>query len=291
VSLPDVIVDAHIHFWDHDIPGLRWAFLEPDFEHPRLGGLKHLDAPRYAVDELRADMDGCTVAKVVHVQAAQAADPVAETAWLEELAARRGWPDAIIGYCDLSRPDAADIVDRHGAHSRLRGVRDLPAGTRLAEPAIVRGFGLVAATGTTVEVMTSWDHFDELIALTDAWPATTVVLGHAGLAVERTDEYFAAWSAGMCRLAERAPNVVCKVSALASGADPHWTVASIRRWVLGCIDAFGPSRCMLASNWPVDKLFGTYAGLMSAYDDITAVYTDVERELLFGGTAERVYDL
>jgi predicted TIM-barrel fold metal-dependent hydrolase len=282
-------VDAHVHFWDHDVAGLRWAFLEPDFEHPRLGALKTLDAPRFAVDELRAEAAPCGLAKVVHVQAAQAADPVIETAWLQALGDSTGWPDAIIGYCHLAGPDAAAIVDRHRAYARFRGVRDLPAGSRLADPDVGRGFGLVAASGTLIEIMTSWESYDDLVALTDAWPATTVVLGHAGLPVERTEAYFAQWAPALRRLAERAPNVVCKVSALASGADPAWTVASIRPWVLGCIDAFGPDRCMFASNWPVDKLFGTYPRLLAAYDDITAGFSTAERDALFGETAERVY--
>jgi predicted TIM-barrel fold metal-dependent hydrolase len=91
-------VDAHVHFWDRAVEGLRWRFLEPDFEHPRLGGLKKLRAPRYAVSELRSDQAGCDVSKVVHVQAAQSDDPVRETAWLQDLGDREGWPTAIVGY-------------------------------------------------------------------------------------------------------------------------------------------------------------------------------------------------
>src|SRR3981081_552766 len=100
--------DAHIHFWDHTVEGLRWRFLEPDFEHPRLGGLKHLDAPRYAVAELRVDQADCPAGKVVHVQAAQSEDPVLETAWLQALGDREGWPNAIVAYCDLRRQDAGE---------------------------------------------------------------------------------------------------------------------------------------------------------------------------------------
>jgi predicted TIM-barrel fold metal-dependent hydrolase len=289
--LVTAFVDAHVHFWDHGVGGLRWVFLEPDFEHPRLGALKTLDAPRFAVDELRIEAGSCAPTKIVHVQAAQAADPVIETAWLQALSERTGWPNAIVGYCNLADADAGDVVARHRASSRFRGVRDLPAGARLGDPDVIRGFGLVAATGTPIEVMTSWESFDQLRALADEWPATTVVLGHAGLPVERTDEYFAHWSAGLRRRAAAAPNVVCKVSALASGADPSWTTVSIRPWVLGCIDAFGPDRCMFASNWPVDKIFGTYARLVEAYDEITSGFSDVERTALFARTAERVYDI
>jgi predicted TIM-barrel fold metal-dependent hydrolase len=284
-------VDTHVHFWDHGIDQLSWAFLDRSFEHPRLGGLKQLDAPKYAVDELRRDTAEWCPSKIVHVQAARSADPVVETAWLQALGDETGWPNAIVGYCDLSKPDAAEVVARHGQHPRFRGVRDLPSGTRLADPEVERGYGLVAATGTMIEVMTSWDHFDDLQRLVDRWPDAPVVLGHAGLPVERDDDYYERWQAAMTRLAIASPSMVCKVSALASGADPQWTTDSIRRWLLGCIDAFGPQRCMFASNWPIDKLFGTYPRLFEAYAEIVdaAGISPTEAELMFAGNAERVY--
>jgi predicted TIM-barrel fold metal-dependent hydrolase len=95
----------------------------------------------------------------------------------------------------------------------------------------------------------------------------------------------------MRRLAHAAPAMVCKISAVASGADPAWTVDSIRRWVLGCIDSFGPQRCMFASNWPIDKLFGNYPKLYAAYEQIVrdAGFADKDIDSLFAATAERVY--
>jgi predicted TIM-barrel fold metal-dependent hydrolase len=153
------------------------------------------------------------------------------------------------------------------------------------------GFTSAAATGWPIEIMTSWPSYPALLDLYDAAPEAKVVLGHAGLPVERTPEYLAAWRPALHHLAERAPTMVCKISALASGADPHWTVSSLRPWVLGCVEAFGPERCMLASNWPVDKLFGAYERLWSAYDEILAELPDADRRSLFGATAERVYSL
>jgi predicted TIM-barrel fold metal-dependent hydrolase len=231
------------------------------------------------------------VDKVVHVQAARAADPVIESAWLQRLGDQSGWPNAFVAYCDLTRPDAGDIVARHAGLPRFRGVRDLAAGMRLGDPDVVRGYGLVAATGTTIEVMTSWDQFGKLLALVDQWPSAPVVLGHAGLPLERDDIYYGLWLAGMKGLAVAAPTMMCKISAVASGADPSWTVDSIRRWVLGCIDAFGTQRCMFAGNWPIDKLFGTYPKLFDAYEEIVrgAGFSPSEISSLFAGNAERVY--
>jgi predicted TIM-barrel fold metal-dependent hydrolase len=293
------VVDAHIHFWDQSIDGLRWAFLDPTFDHPRLGRLKELAAPRYAAAELRADIGAVDLDKFVHVQAAAASgDPVVETAWLQTIAdgarsrGEKDWPTAIVGYCNLADPDTVtDVIERHRQHDRFRGIRDLASGMRLRDPATIDGYRHAAATGATIEVMTSWDHYDAFAAVVDSAPPTQWVLGHSGLPTERDDAYYAQWIEGLRGLARRVPGLVCKISALASGADPNWTVDSIRRWVLGCIEAFGTDRCMFASNWPVDKLFGRYPDLYAAYEAIVraAGCTEDEVDALFASNAERVY--
>jgi predicted TIM-barrel fold metal-dependent hydrolase len=282
-------VDAHVHFWDHSVPGLDWAWLRPDFTHPRLGELKRLDAPRYATEELRAETAGLAVSKVVHVQAARTDDPIIETAWLQRLGDSTGWPSAIVGHCDLARTDVAAVVARHAAFDRFRGVRDIPAGTRLAEPALARAFDALERAGVSVEIMTSHEHFGALLHLVRTHPDLTVVVGHAGLPVQRDDAYFDAWSAAMRRVGGE-PNTVCKISALA-GAERSWTIAGIRRWVLACIEAFGPQRCMLASNWPVDKLFVGYGEFLEGMSDIAAELSVAERRAIFSETAERTYGI
>ena len=88
-----------------------------------------------------------------------------------------------------------------------------------------------------------------------------------------------------------APNVVVKVSAIASSADPSWTVDSIRPWVLAPVAAFGADRCMLATNWPIDRLYGTYDGLVAAYRTIVGELGAADRRALWHGTADRVYRL
>lgn len=287
--IPDAFVDAHVHFWDHAVEGLRWRWLEPGFEHPRLGGLTRLDAPRFAVEELRAEAGSCNVVKVVHVQAAtRPYDPECETAWLQGLADRDGWPNAIVGDCRLAGPDAREVLERQARHRSFRGVRDLSAEADLGGPEFARGFAALASFGGVFELMVPWQRFEGAAALAARYPEVTLVVEHAGLPVERTDDYYDAWLPALKRLATAAEGSVCKISALA-GADPRWTADSLRRWVLGCIEAFGPERCMFASNWPVDRLFGTYEAFLGAYGEIVSGFTAGERLALFRGTAERAY--
>lgn len=284
------IIDTHVHFWDHSVSGLSWTFLEPGFKHPRLGELWRLDSPRYAPPELRLEAAGLGVARVVHIQAAKAADPTVETEWLQGLSDRDGWPNAIVASCDLAAPEVGEVVARQARFANFRGVRDLPAGERLGDKEVARGFAALARAGCSLEIMTSCDHYDQLARLLGRHPELPIVLGHSGLPVRRDDDYFRMWSAGMQRLA-RESSAVCKISALGSGPDPEWSVESIRRWFHGCIEAFGPERCMLGSNWPIDRMFGSYVRLLTAYEQLLGDLSPEEAAHVRYRTAERFYRL
>jgi predicted TIM-barrel fold metal-dependent hydrolase len=83
-------------------------------------------------------------------------------------------------------------------------------------------------------------------------------------------------------------NVAVKISGLAM-FDHQWTVESLRPYVLETIDAFGVERAMFASNFPVDRLFGSYEALWNAYASIVGGVSEAERDALFVRNAERLY--
>ena len=283
--------DAHVHFWDHALPGMRWRFLEPDFEHPRLKGMHRLDAPRFGPDELLAEAGDERPDKVVHIQCATipAPSPTTETEWLESLADSGGYPHAIVAGCRLRAPDAFAVLAANAAFPRFRGVRDLTI-TDAVAPGDVRGaFDAAADHAASVELMLPLEHYDSVARLAELWPEVTIVLGHAGQPLARDSRYVGHWSSALSALASAAPNIVLKLSAIASSADPTWTVDSVRPVVLRAIEAFGADRCMFASNWPIDRLYGTYPRLIRSYRQIAAELSEGEQAALLHGTADRVY--
>ena len=58
-----------------------------------------------------------------------------------------------------------------------------------------------------------------------------------------------------------------------------------------CIDQFGADRCMFESNFPVDKDSVSYPVLWNAFKKMAMSKSEAEKDLLFRGTAERVYRL
>jgi predicted TIM-barrel fold metal-dependent hydrolase len=282
-------IDTHIHFWDHSVPGLDWAWLRPGFMFRKWEAAAALDAPRYSIPEYLAEAEGTGLAACVHVQAAEPLErPVLETEWLESVADEHGMPDAIVGRCLLHRPDATEVLRDHARHGRFRGVRDHESAKHLVVEDIVPAMDVLAELGMSVELRRSHDEFDVLEQIADRWPSVTLALSHGCLPLERTPADRAAWAAAMARVATH-PNVVCKISAVAGASDPEWTPDSIRPWILSCVEIFGADRCMLGSNFPVDRLFGSLPALVDGYRQATAELTAPERASIFHRTAERVY--
>jgi predicted TIM-barrel fold metal-dependent hydrolase len=283
-------VDSHVHFWDHTQPGLTWRYLDADFDHPRLRGMHRLDAPRFTDVELREEAGGRAPRKVIHIQSCQEDQLGLESAWLQSLADAGGALHAIIARAGVAEPNLRAVLDANEKFPLFRGVRDMGSPATIGTQPFTDGFGLIADRGASLEVLVPYPKFEAVCALADHRPGATVVLGHAGLAEHRDPDYFAAWSHELGRFSTRS-NVVVKLSALASGADPEWTVESIRPWIERCVDVFGPERAMFGTNWPIDRLFGSYERLVDAYCEVSARYTEAERAALFHATATRVYRL
>jgi predicted TIM-barrel fold metal-dependent hydrolase len=126
-------------------------------------------------------------------------------------------------------------------------------------------------------------------ALAHDYPDILIILNHTGMPVDRDEEGIRRWQQGMQELAA-APNIVVKISGLGT-VDWKWTAESIRPFVLQTIEVFGVSRCMFASNFPVDKLYSDFDTLYEAFRKITQAFSSEERRMLFHDNAARYYRL
>ena len=66
---------------------------------------------------------------------------------------------------------------------------------------------------------------------------------------------------------------------------------AIAPWIEHALEVFGAGRCMFASNFPVDAMAGTFDELYTGFIEVTSGLDDTARDLLFAGTAERIYRL
>jgi predicted TIM-barrel fold metal-dependent hydrolase len=282
-------VDTHVHYYNLMDKDLLYSWLQPDVLHPVLGNIDAIKAQRYEADNYIAETRFSNVIKCVHVQAALGIkDPVKETEWLEAMAKQTGFPHGIVAHSDLKEPNAGDELERHiAASARVRGVRDFGQGDYLVDTAWRRGCAALASHGLLLGLDCVWENMAKAKDLAAHVPDLKIVVDHAGFPRSRTDEYFKQWSSAMSDLAE-AENVYCKISGLGM-CDPKWTIDSIRPWVLHCIDAFRVERCVLGTNWPVDRLFSSYDPVVNAYAEIIKGFSPSDQEALFFRNAEKLY--
>ena len=84
---------------------------------------------------------------------------------------------------------------------------------------------------------------------------------------------------------------MAKLSGLDTAAGPGWTVDEIMPSVEVAIEAFGPSRLLFGSDWPVCRLVSSYGQVVDATDRWLAALSPHERDAVLGTNAERVYRL
>jgi len=292
-------VDAHVHLWDLD--RLRYPWLTPPFADDGPNGSVEGIATTYLPADYRAEAANWTVAGIVHVDAgADAVHALAETEWLEEQAAAGGLPTGIVAFAALDDPDVERLLAAQAGHGRVRGIRHIvnwhadPRRTYTprdvtGDPAWARGFGLLAKYGLSFDLQAYPGQFPALAPLLSRHPEVPVIVNHLGMPVASDPDGHEQWRTGMAALAAL-PQVVVKISGFGFVRRP-WSAEEARPWILETIDLFGPERCLVASDFPTDRLFGTFDSTLGAYAGIIAAHSDDERRAMWGRNADRVYRL
>jgi len=290
------IIDTHVHFWDMVTPdlGLKWVWLEKEFVHPILGDIDAMKSVKYGIDSVVAESRFADVSAFVHVQAAIGSeDTVDETRWLTRMRETAPVPFTIVAHADLGTEDGRAQLDGHAESPYFVGVRDFASEPMLASGEINQVYeeNLVELTrrGIMFDLDCEWMNMGQAAALAARHPNLQIVLEHIGFPRARDDEYFTSWRAALTELAQ-APNVTCKISGVAM-TDPHFTRESLRRWVESCVEVFGPDRCVLGSNWPVDRLYSSYDVIMDLYREYVSSLSESEQAKIFSLNAARIYKL
>lgn len=230
----------------------------------------------------------------------------------------------IVGFADLRLGDRVEpVLDglMAAGNGRLKGIRQnmvwdpVNEGHHTAQirhlaldSAFRQGLSHLGPRGLSFDAWIFYPQLDELIDLLRAFPETVMVLNHVGgiLGVGhhagRRAEVFDIWRASM-RLLSSFPNLYVKIGGFGMprcGWDFHLRdqpagseelADAWRPYVETCLDLFGPDRCMMESNFPVDMCTAGYGVIWNAYKRITASLSPDEKDRLYRGTASRVYRL
>lgn len=297
---PLVVVDPHQHFWDLSRNYHPWL-CDPEPIPFRYGDYSALRRS-YLPPDYRRDWGDVQVVKSVHVEAEwDPSRPVAETEWLEGIAADHGLPSAAVAQAWLDREDAAEVLAAQGSHALVRGIRHKPAAApspaearrgapgSMDDPRWRAGYALLERHGLSFDLQTPWWHLDAAADLARDFPGTRIILNHTGLPSDRSPEGLAGWRRALERFAQH-PNVAMKISGLGRPGQP-WTVEANGPVVRDAVAIMGTERAMFASNYPVDSLAGAFPTIFHGFAEAVAHLPEADRRRLFHDNAVRIYRL
>jgi len=275
-----VIVDSHQHFWRYDPQEYGW--IDDD-----LAAIRRDFLPA----DLAREIAAAGVDAVVSVQARQS---LAETRWLLELAEANGFIVGVVGWVPLVSPSVGDTLAELAANPRLVGVRHVLQGEAdpgfAARPDFNRGIAALRGLGLAYDVLVYERQLPAAVALADRHPDQVFVVDHVAKPRIR-DGVVSPWRERMRELARR-PNVYCKLSGMVTEADLRtWTRATLQPYADVVLEAFGPSRVMFGSDWPVCLAGCPYSRWLATVGELCAGLSAGEREDLMGGAGRRAYRL
>jgi predicted TIM-barrel fold metal-dependent hydrolase len=312
------IVDPHHHLWDR--PG--WRYLLDDILRDLNSGHNIVATVFVQARAMNRDIGAEEMRPVGETEFVNGVAAMSASGIYGKTRVCAG----IVGYADLTlgrRVEPVLAAHIRAGGNRFRGIRhitawDADASVRnpayspppglLADQSFREGFAVLGRLGLSFDAWLYHPQIDELTELAREFPDARIVLNHCGgpigigaYAGERK-EIFPGWAASIKALAA-CQNVCVKVGGLGMrlggfGFHEHPeppssdTLATVwRPYVETCIEAFGPSRSMFESNFPVDKGSYSYPVFWNACKLLAKGASSAEKADLFSRTAARFYRL
>lgn len=257
--------------------------------------------------------------------------PLGETEFVVEQARLSEQTDGaviagIVGRADLQLGNSVrEVLEAHMAigDGRFRGIRHAGARDPYPEALLIagrapaglysdsdyrEGLKVLGDMGLTFDTWHYHHQNRDFAELARACPGTQMVLDHFGTPLGvgpyagHREEIFEQWKKDIAEIAE-CDNVVAKIGGMAmpdngfgwhEKADPVGSdefAEAQRRYYLHTIECFGVERCLMESNFPVDKLSISYPVLYNGLKKIVADFSDDEKHAIFYGNAARIYRL
>jgi L-fuconolactonase len=274
-------IDSHQHYWKTERGDYHWM-------SPAVPIL----CRDYLPSDLRASLLRHGIEKTIVVQAAQT---VAETDFLLELATRNDSIAGVIGWLDIEAPDFIEQFEQYRRHPKFLGLRpmlqDLPDDRWILRAQVLAALEYVAEADVPFEFLTYPRHLPFVLEVLQSIPRLRAVIDHISKPEIRVGR-LEPWKSWISHLA-RHSNLFCKLSGVITEADHrHWSVDDLRPYVEHVIDCFGIDRVMFGSDWPVCLQAGSYDQVIGAFEEILSPRCSEElKRKVFGDNAASFYKL
>ncbi len=287
------LIDCNVHLWDQNTNQVFWL-TDRTLVRDMLGNYDSLP-DTYTLADYRREIAGHDVGGIVWSDAG-ADDPIAAAAWVQRQCDEMEVPAALVTLGDPADEGFAALVERFRALPLARSVRvrlvaALAQGagdrTMLDDDRAMANLELLAKHELAVTLEATGEQLEVVAQLASALPTLRIVLDHFGWPENPSDEELPRHRERLAAIAA-ASNTATRIDAIGT-IFGDWTTDRVRPWLRAATGTFGPDRCMLGSDMPIERLRSGFGRLYDAYRDIFSDLSDDARDALFGATAKRWY--
>ncbi len=273
-------IDSHQHFWNYEPVKHEWiddsmAVIRKDF----------LPQDLQKVYE-ENDIDGCV--------AVQADQTLEETDFLIGLSEQFDFIKGIVGWGDLRADNVETVLNHYSKFSKIKGFRHVVQGEPdhnfMLRPDFLRGIKALGKHRFTYDILIFPHQLGAALELVKRFPNQKFVIDHIAKPYIK-DGFYDGWAAMMLEIGKY-KNVYCKVSGMITEADfKTWTPEEIKPYLDLVFEAFGASRIMFGSDWPVCLVAGNYKQVKELITNHIANLDPVDQEAIMGKNAIEFYNL
>jgi L-fuconolactonase len=263
-------IDTHQHFWKYNDRDYVWMTAA-------MGKLRRDHLPM----DLAPLIDAAGIGGTVAVQARQSLE---ESVWLLQLANEHSFIRSVVGWVDLRCERVVEQLEQLAQYPKFRGVRhavhDEPDDRFMLRKSFLSGLSQLKRFGLTYDLLLFPHHLPIACDVVKRFPDQRFVLDHIAKPPIRAGE-MEPWASDLKQLAVF-PNVYCKLSGLVTEANwDSWEARNFEPYLDVVLNAFGPQRLMIGSDWPVCTLAAEYAAVIHLEANyIARLSADEQRAIL-----------
>ena len=275
-----MIIDTHHHLWNYNPVEFDWIDDE-------MAAIRKSFLPA----DLQATLANTGVEGVVTVQARQSLE---ETNWLLKLASENDFIKGVVGWVPLADESIQQILEEYKSSPWLKGVRHVVQGE--PDPEFIlgkdfnKGISLLKNYNLVYDILIFEHQLANTIRFVDQHPEQQFVVDHIAKPKIKKNE-LEPWAKNVKELAKR-ENVSCKISGMVTEADYKlWTEEQLNPYFETILEAFGPSRLLFGSDWPVCLVATNYSNWLELVQKTISNFSKEEQDFILYKNAQRIYNI
>ena len=269
-------IDSHQHFWKYN--AVRDSWITDDMAVIQKNFLPEDLRPVLAANKI----DGSII-----VQSDQSKE---ENVFQLANALQHDFVKGVVGWVDLQSDNLNEQLEYYKEFKKLKGFRHVlqgePQRDLMLRPDFKRGIAKLKGFGYTYDILIYPDQLKHTVDFVKAFPDQPFVLDHIAKPYIK-DKEIEEWRKDIKALAAF-DNVFCKVSGMVTeGNWLEWSKEDFKPYLEVVAEAFGTTRIMYGSDWPVCLVAASYEQVLEIVNNYFSIFSQHEQDLIFGENAVR----